>query len=465
MRQGLRGVRRPRVAAGVLAIFLTLSLSAAGCDAGEPTPVPRGPSESKSPKVTEMTFGVWGAKEEVAAYQDLVDTYNADADAVQIELLTWPSHDAFTADLHDGEGEVPDLYLVSRGDLAALSEAGVTEPLLELLDERGVDFTDDYARDALLAFSADDQLQCMPYGISPMVIYYNTKLIDFERMRELGLPAPEDDTHEEWTFEQFTAAASFATRPRKGTRGVHVDPTLRGLAPFVYSGGGDLFDDDDNPTSLALSDDDSRDALTRTLELLRDASVTLTDEQLARAAPMQWFKRGRLGMIAGFRELTPELRRTKGLSFDVMPMPVLDESATIGDITGLCVSSEAASTAKAADFLVHVVSHESVARVASVGYLAPANLPVSVSEDFLQPTRQPAHAGVFSSSVSSMVIPPLVRDWTALESAVAASLELLLTVTVPDIEALTTQVDEESRAVLDPELLSPSPSDEGDAEG
>ncbi|MCD4526724.1 ABC transporter substrate-binding protein [Nocardioides sp. cx-173] len=463
MRLGQRGVRRPRLGAGMLAILLALGVAAAGCDGSEPRSDPKPPVSSKPPKVTKLTFGVWGPQEEVAAYQDLVETYNADSDGTDIELLTWPSHEAFNRDLRSEDPEkVPDVYLASRGDLALLRAGGLNQPLLELLDERGVDYSDDYARDALLAFSADNELQCMPYGASPMVMYYNTDLIDFERMRQQELPAPADDSHEGWTFEEFTAAANFATRPRRGSRGVYVDPTLRGLAPFIYSGGGKLFDDDDDPTSLALADDDSREALSITLELLRDASVTLTDEQLARATPLEWFKRGKLGMIPGFRALTPELRRVSGLSFDVMPMPRIDDEATVGELTGLCLSSDAANTAKAADFLVYVVSRDATARVAAEGYLAPANLPVAVSDDFLQPGRMPEHAAVFTESVDRMVVPPLLDDWPQLERAVSSTLRLLLTTTLPDLDALTTQIDEESRAVLDPEQASesPSPTDE-----
>ena len=32
----------------------------------------------------------------------------------------------------------------------------------------------------------DDRLQCMPYGISPMVIFYNKALVDFDRMEARG---------------------------------------------------------------------------------------------------------------------------------------------------------------------------------------------------------------------------------------------------------------------------------------
>ena len=83
-------------------------------------------------------------------------------------------------------------------------------------------------------------------------------------MRDRGLDAPDEDATS-WTFEQFAAAAEFATRPRRGTKGVHIAPTLPGLAPFIESGGGSVFDDAVDPTSLAFSSDDSQAALERTL--------------------------------------------------------------------------------------------------------------------------------------------------------------------------------------------------------
>ena len=121
----------------------------------------------------------------------------------------------------------------------------------------------------------------MPYGISPMVIYYNTELVDFEAMAERGLDVPTVDDEDltkkpVWTLEQFQAAAEYASRPRRGIAGFYIAPTLRGLAPFVYSGGGKIFDDDDDPTSLAFSSDDTKSALEEVLPLLRDPKLTLT---------------------------------------------------------------------------------------------------------------------------------------------------------------------------------------------
>lgn len=455
MRANGGSARRRTAALFVLLLTLTVGVDACDADGAKLNP-PTGTGTGPASKPSKLTFGVWGTDEEIAAYQDVADIYNSLSDDSAVKVLSWSSQEAERAALRAG-GPVPDVFMLARGDLAWLGDQDLNEPVDELLDERGVDFGDGYSRDALRAFAADNRLQCMPYGISPMVIYYNTELIDFERMRERELAAPSDDEHTRWSFEQFAAAADFATRPRTHTRGLSVEPTLRGLAPFIYSGGGEVFNDDSDPTSLAFSSGDTQDALTTTLALLRDASLNLTEKQLAKASPLEWFERGRLGMIEGFRSLVPELRQVPGLEFDVMPMPVLDTAATVGDITGLCLSADTADTPEAADFLVYATSADSVRRVVRAGYLAPANLGVSLSEDFLQPGRLPEHSSVFNNSVRALEIAPLIDTLAELESAVSSSLQELVNVTVLNLEELTAQIDEESIPVLDPDSVPETP--------
>ncbi len=461
-----RPTRRGAAILGSLALLLTAVLTACDSDA-KPPPKP----DKTATTPVELTFGVWGSDPEIAAYQSVVNTYNESATGVEVKIKAWPDAEALAASIVAGE-RPPDVFLLSRADLDVVTKKALNQPLLELVDERGVDFGDGYSRDAVLAFSAADELQCMPYGVSPMVIYYNKDLIDFQRMAERELPAPApieepdggepvDPTYAAWTFEELRAAAEFASRPRRQTKGIYVDPTVRGLAPFIYAGGGDVFNDDVEPTSLAFSSDDTREALTPTLELLRDPALTLTKEQLTEAPPIEWFKRGQLGMMAGFRSLVPELRSAPGLDFDVMPMPALDDQATVGDISGLCISARPAATIpQAADFLVYVVSAEAVARVATAGYLVPANLQVAASADFLQPNLRPANSQVFNSSIRDMRLFPLIDSLRELETAVQGPLRQLLTMPVPDLEALTTQIDEESRPLLDPEFVSEPPDPE-----
>jgi multiple sugar transport system substrate-binding protein len=451
----VRGTRVRRTAIGALTV-LGLVLAAVGCtdDSSGRKPAPAPTSDTAAPT---LTFGVYGPSTQLDAFQATVNDWNRSTEGPQVRQKSWDTHEEMREAIESG-ADVPDVFLASRSDLRWLLENNYTQPVDELLDERGIPFGDGYSRDAIQAFSADDRLQCMPYAVSPMVIYYNTDLVDFERMRARGLDAPEIDATS-WSFEQFSAAAEFSSRPRRGTKGVHIAPTLPGLAPFIESGGGSVFDDRSDPKSLAFSSDDSRSALERTLELLRNPNVTLDEDQLAEASPLDWFERGKLGMIAGYRPLVPQLRLVQGLDFDVMPMPVLDSGATVGDVTGMCLSKKAESTSAAADFMVYELGVDAVSRVTRTGYLLPANLEVALTDAFLQPGRMPEHAVVFTNTIRSMRLPPLIDTLPELEAAVQSSLDqLVYGVGVLDLDAVTQEIDETSRTILDPASVSESPS-------
>ena len=451
----------------LIACAATVALSLAACTgdadpASGPTSSPS--STSKPPeKPREVTFGAYGSEEEVAAFQSVVDAFNATSATRQVTLKSWPDHESALKDVL--AGDVPDAFLTSRIDLGQLVDAEVLQPVSLLLDERGVDFGDRFSRDAVDAFAMDDELQCMAYSVSPMVVYYNTDVIDFAKMerRLLDVPtADENGVRDRWSLAQFGAAATFASR-RGDRRGVWIDPTLQGLAPFIYSGDGQVFDDDREPTSLAFSDDSTREALSQTLEILRDPTITPTNAQLARATPVQLFKRGELAMIAGFRNLVPQLRDAEDLDFDVLPMPIIDSRATVGDISGLCISADSEVENDAADFIAYAVSDAAIATVAKTGYIVPANTQVAASDDFLAPDDEPANSTVFNASIRYMVVPPFIDQREELVEAVTPLLERLVTAPgILDLDLTTEQIDQASQVILAPpeETESQSPTEE-----
>jgi multiple sugar transport system substrate-binding protein len=460
-RRRTRPCRRSLPIAGV-AVLTAAALALAGCDSGgaEPGPTLRSESTRPSPR-TAITFGVYGEKPVRAAFEGVVDTYNANSEDSTIRLRTWASHDEMVKDLKETpEGttpQMPDVFMASRSDLAWLQAKGLTQPVDEMLDERGVDFGDVYSRDALEAFSSDNRLQCMPYGVSPQVVFYNQALVDLDRMAARGLDVPPED-HRRFSWDQFVAAAKFAARPARGTKGVSIDPTLTGIAPFVYSGGGNLFNDDQDPTSTAFAGDGTQGALETALQVLRDPKLTLTQDQLAKRSALEWFEQGKVGMIVGSRELVPQLRKVPGLSFDVLPIPSIEGQATIGDITALCIAKDAESPATAADFMVYASGTDAVSQVARVGYLQPANQEVAFSDDFLQPGQMPATGTVFNESVTRMVIPPLLDVWDELEEAVEPYLQqMFYTEPTIDLPLIGSEIDSVSQPILSPPTASPTP--------
>ena len=73
----------------------------------------------------------------------------------------------------------------------------------------------------------------MPADISPMVVYFNPKLIELDRIAEPGRnPVNQKDG---WSLDEF--ARGCAAPRTRGVRGLYVAPDLEQVAPFIWSGG------------------------------------------------------------------------------------------------------------------------------------------------------------------------------------------------------------------------------------
>ncbi len=409
-RRGSRTTLRSRLVIGLL---LSAAL-VAGCAAEDPQPAPT-PTPTDSAPAT-LKLAVYGPDPVVAAYTEIARAYTAAHPETVIKVQSYATNEAAIAAMADAreKGAGPDIFLIDQADLSSLTKAKAIRRIDELLAERRVDFGDGYARKGLEAFSADAALQCMPVDVSPLVVYYNTDLIDLSTAARPG--ANSVDQENGWSLEEFRTAALQARS--RGVRGAYVAPDLEQVAPFVWSGGGDVVDDPLDPTTLTLSEGGSETAMEKLLELVRDPALTFNQQALERRSALERFESGSLAMILGYRSLTPVLREQKDLAFDVMPMPKVSSSATTATMTGLCLSSDSTHEEAAADFIADVVSGGGIEALAQTGYVVPANLDVANSEAFTQPDQRPAHPEVFVNAFrSSRPLPeseawPTVREQT-----------------------------------------------------
>jgi multiple sugar transport system substrate-binding protein len=438
--------------AGVVA---TLCLVVAACTsdgAGGPgrTPSPSipDPTALSTDRVT-LRFSVYGNDEEVASYVELAESFTKNHPHVKIKVDHAADADTAMADLATGSenGDPPDVFLMEHETLPALMRDDLVQPVHALLEERQVDFGDGYQRDAVEAFSAESALQCMPHGVSPLVVYYNQDLLDFASLVE---PGEEPPTAEDgWTWEQFAQAARQMSRGR--TKGVYIEPTLEQLAPFIWSGGGELVDDMVAPTTLTLSDGDTRAALEQVLTLARDPQVTPTRAELGRMGAVAAFRKGRLGMVLGTRALTPALRESEHLDFEVMPLPSLGRYRTIAQLSGYCISSQSQDVPAAADFLAYAVGREGATITTLSGYVVPSNLQVAHSPAFGQPGKRPDNAFVFNEGVRRAERPPFVPQWPDVMRQTEPSLARMFYAPVIDLETLLADIDLVSQRLLAPQ--------------
>ena len=214
-------------------------------------------------------------------------------------------------------GDAPDVFVASNEQVAGLATADQVLPVDQLLEERGIEFGDNYQRLGLEAFSAEQALQCMPYDVSPMVVFYHPGLVPFRRLIEPGEEPLTPETG--WTWQQFAKAARLMSRD--GVKGAYVPPELSTLMALVRSAGDDIVDDPREATTLTMADDGTRAALEEILSVVRDKRITPTEQQLARRDGFHRFTHEQVGMMLGTKAMVPKLRQVEGLDFDVFPLP------------------------------------------------------------------------------------------------------------------------------------------------
>jgi len=449
--------------------LLALAL-VAGCtgddDPGtEPSPTP---TTSAAPEPVKLHLAVYGDDAAVAMYQDIADAFTAANPQVTFELTSTSdasaAAEAAIGSITSGT-DAPDVFLLGVDQLASVVAADVVQPVNELLEARDIPFGDGIQRLGLTAFSANASLACMPTEVSPLVAYYNTKLVKPRRLfvdeERVG---PIDKG---WSWEEFLAAAQQAVTNDPEAKGGYLAPDLEHLTPFLLSGGGSVVDQELDPRTLTLADDGPRDSLKTLAAFSRNSTLSLTKGEAKQESPLERFAAGKLGVLFATRSALPSLRAKPTLTFDVAPLPRLDSSETTAMMDAYCIASSSEHVDEAADFIAFAVDGPGVEIAAQTGATVPVQIDVLHSPVFLQPDQQPLSSQVFAESARRAVLPPYSVHWTAARASADAVLERILygrTIDVtseetPELDELLQITDEDSQLIFDPPepTITPTP--------
>lgn len=403
----------------LLALLLVSACSAgAGADEGAGT--------------APITVQVGADPEEAAVYRSLVSAYR-EAGGGEVELVPVSRDDhltrlstAFTS------GDAPDVFLINYRQYAPFVQRGAVRPIGPLLADAGVD-TADYYEEPLRAFTYDGALQCMPQNISSLVVYWNRALFT-----KAGVPAPAVD----WSWDEFAATAKALTGD--GVKGVGIDPSIVRMAPFVWSNGGTIVDDDAARTTL--HEPAARGALQKVVDLIA-TGVTPDKEQLAAQGIPEQFMTGKVAMFLSSRVEVPALREQRDLDFDVAALPVMGEPASVLHSDAYCVASGSPNAAAAAKFVAYAVGQQGQTLTALAGRTVPSLRSVATSPAFLSPSRAPASSQVFLDAIPHLRHTPVTPSWPEVEDVIGTQLERAFTDGVPLDEVLA-----EIQAQADPLL-------------
>ena len=188
-------------------------------------------------------------------------------------------------------------------------------------------------------------------------------------------------------------AATALTDDANDQHGLGLEPTMIRLAPFVWSNGGELFDDPDNPTGFALDSPQTLDAMQDFLDLGIHNPPIPDDEDVEAEDLESRFLNGRLAMLLSSRRSTPTFRTITDFDWDIAPLPMHTQPAGILHSDAYCMTRASGAKDAAWRFVEYALGPEG-RRSWPSGRTVPSLIEVANSEAFLDPTPGSELAGL-----------------------------------------------------------------------
>ena len=405
-----------------------------------------------------VRFLVFGDPEELAAYRELIDSYRKREPDADVQLVEASDREDLLARLSTSfaAGDPPDVFLINYRFYGQFAARGALEPLEARVQSSDAFSLEDFYPQPVEAFRWQGRVTCLPQNISSLVVYYNRDLF-----RRQGVPEPRAG----WTYSQMVSRARQLTLDSRGvplraadptagavsTRpavfGLGVEPSIIRLAPFVWSAGGDLFDDERRPTRFVLDRPASLGALQQFLDLRSRFRVTPSDQDREAEDDEARFANGRLAMLLSSRRSTPTFRTIESFDWDVAPLAVLGEQAGILHSDAYCMAAASSRKDAAWSFIEYALGPDGQRVVARTGRTVPSLITVSRSPAFLDPSVRPKNARAFLDGIPSIRRVPSISTWPEIEDAVDPILEQSMESGAPAAE-VARQIDEATRPLF-----------------
>jgi multiple sugar transport system substrate-binding protein len=424
--------RALNVLAAVAALVLAAAAPLAGCGG------------SRGAAGDDVSLQVFGDAEELAAYRELVAAYERKG-VDRMRLIEVPDRDAHLQKIATGfaAGSPPDLFLVNYRNFAGYAARGALDPAGPRLARSKVLRRKAFYSAPLSAFTYRGTLQCVPQNISSLVVYYNRDLF-----REVGLAEPRPG----WSYEEFRAVARRLTEPAgKGNEvrryGVGLEPSIVRLAPFVWSAGGDIVDDPDDPRRFTIDTRRGREGLVAFLDLQGGERLAPFEREVEAKPLDARFLDGELGMFLSSRREVPTFRTIKDFDWDVAAFPRLREPASVLHSDAYCLA-RGERAAAAWRFVEFAAGPEGQRILARSGRIVPSLRSVARSKDFLDPSRPPRSSRVFLDAIATIRRLPVASTWPELEDAVDLAIKRAYYTELTVDETLT-RIEQETAPLLE----------------
>ncbi len=370
-----------------------------------------------------VSFMVFGDPAELAAYQGLVDAFEAEHPDIDVELIHIPDQADYRQRLGAdfAAGTPADVVLINYRRYAPFAAMGALEPLEPYLQGSELIAEDDFFPEAIDPFRWRGELTCIPQNVSSLVVYYNKDLFD-----EARLPYPVAD----WTWDDFLATAQALTKDLDGDGvtdqyGLGTEASIFRVAPFIWQNGGELvvLEGGLRPVSLAVDSRPAREAIEWFVALQTEHGVVPDAVAESAEDSESRFLSGKTAMYLNSRRGVPTYRQIEGFDWDVAALPRQEQPAGILHSDAYCLAAASDVKDAAWTFIEYANSPEGQAIVSEAGRTVPSLIDVAESAAFLDPAVRPANSQVFLETIPILRGVPVMASWVDIEEIAGEEIE------------------------------------------
>jgi len=355
-------------------------------------------------KATEVTFMMWGAPEELAVWQAVVDDFHTanPSITVKVDVSDWDSYWTKLNTLIAG-GTPPDVFAMDAPLFLDWQSRGALLNLQPYIDKTP-GFLDGFYPQTLTAYKTADGYYGLPRDFQSIVLFYNKDMFD-----AANLAYPTAD----WTYDDLLTAAKALTLDKDGDGktdqfGLWTDTWDMELfwSEAIWAYGGEIISGDH--TRTLIGEGGARDAWAY-IDSLYKAGV-MPSPTTAGEYGDDLFQSKMSAMTTIGHWAVPGYVQA-GLNFDVVPMPAGPSGkATSVNSAGFVVSKASKNADAAFEFIKFALGEAGQKRLAELGFAIPVLKSVAESDAYL---KQPGSLNqqVFLDSISFARTKPVFKGY------------------------------------------------------
>ncbi len=355
-------------------------------------------------KATEVTFMMWGAPEELAVWQAVVDDFHTanPSITVKVDVSDWDSYWTKLNTLIAGSTP-PDVFAMDAPLFLDWQSRGALMNLQPYID-KNPGFLDGFYPQTLTAYKTPDGYYGLPRDFQSIVLFYNKDMFD-----AAGLAYPTAD----WTYDDLLTAAKALTLDKDvdgkiDQFGLWTDTWDMELfwSEAIWAYGGEIISEDH--TKTLIGEGGARDAWAY-IDSLYKAGV-MPSPTTAGEYGDDLFQSNMSAMTTIGHWAVPGYVQA-GLNFDVVPMPTGPVGkATSVNSAGFVVSKDSKNPDAAFEFIKFALGEAGQKRLAELGFAIPVLKSVAESDSYL---KQPGtlNQKVFLDSIAFARTKPVFKGY------------------------------------------------------